>query len=156
MNDSGIYFFSILLFFSAIGMLVASAITLSPDSDRCVLMKKNNGVALQKESDDAIVAGGFGVAAAVFAFCLALILFMNSSKTNNNNMRGMAWVILAAIGFAVIGSLLIVYSQEPSSRCPMMRDDGRYSYNGLEILAVVWSTITIGGLLTPIVGKYLK
>lgn len=143
--------FALGLFACSAGMVAANAVNLSVPGKRCFVMTDNQ---LKRQSDPSVVGGGFGVACAIFAFLLAGAVGMSNGMKNKTFFVTLA--IIAAVGFAIIGSVELAFAFEPNMRCPGKTGDGDYQFSGIEILAIFWSGLTMIGLFAPLVQKYMK
>jgi len=147
-------FLLLALFACAVGMLCANAVTLKDDiSDRCLLIPAGGDdrmVRLRKISHDAVVSGGFGVAASLYALLSVLSLYMCKDVSGDRKMLYAVLLLLSAVGFATVGGIQLARVDDPQARCGHQDADGDYKMPDIEIAATIVSGLTIVGLATPV------
>lgn len=150
MNDYLLNFAGVGLFACSTGMVAANAVNLSVEDKRCELVDGR----LKKQSDTSVVGGGFGIAAAAFAFFMAVVVYMSNGVKNSKFYFTL--LILAGVGLAVIGGIELAFGFDPEKRCPVMTEDGGYGFSGIEILSIFWCGLVMIGLFALLTQKYLK
>lgn len=147
-------FFLVALFVCAVGMISATAVTLKDEiSDRCMILKRENGqLEIKRDSHDAVVIGGFGIAAAVFAALSVWCLFMCDPQVPRRNLY-VALLSAAAISFFVVGSIELSQVKDPRARCG--DDIDNIGLPWVEIASTLVAGLTIVGLVTPLIEKWM-
>lgn len=144
---------------SSIGMLSANAVTLKDDiSDRCVVVqsRQTGQPQLRSQSHDAIVGGGFGIAAAAFAFAALCYSFMCPKQGKIiSPMLCRCLLGCAVVAFAVVGSIQLARVEKADERCLPADRNGEWKLPDVEIAGVVVSGLAIIGLVAPACVKYL-
>jgi len=147
------YFMLVGLFVCSIGMIIANSVALNDDtSDRCSVKKHSNQ--LQSLSHQNVVAGGFGVAAAVFAFLGACIAYMCSCFSKTSSMSSIMALIVAGVAFGVVAGLQLGYADNFDARCGQPDHNHNYNPPVLEIVGVFIAGLTLIGLVTPGLMRY--
>lgn len=155
-----IIFLLVGLFVCAVGMISATAVTLKDEiSDRCMIIKREEGgqLVIKRDSHDAVVIGGFGVAAAVFAALAVVCLFVYGGNLPSLSPRRnfyAALLAVAAASFLIVGGIELSRVRDPRARCG--DDLNNIPLPWVEIASTLVAGLTIVGLATPLVEKYIN
>lgn len=150
-------FFLVGLFVCATGMISATAVTLKDEiSDRCMIIKREEGghPEIKRDSHDTVVIGGFGIAAAVFAALAVVCLFVYGDPLSPRRDFYALLLAAAAVSFLIVGGIELSRVRDPRARCG--DDIDNIPLPWVEIASTLVSGLTIVGLATPLVEKYIN